>query len=157
VSRDPSAPPDAVADHWNALLEDARATAADYREDGWTTLVIHTAEVGVRLADPLGLDIIAPDNEFEELHPLLEDTPVDVGHVFRADADGVRFLLVVLEAPASGEAVLLPAYLTHEDVVTLRRQSRDETTLEIYVRTIADDERITLDIETVDPFVGEID
>lgn len=155
MSRDPSAPPRAVAQHWERLLEDARATAKEYREDGWTTLVVHTAEVGVRLEGPVGLDVIAPDNEFDELQALVDDTTVDVGHVLRADADGVRFLLVVLEAQASREAVLLPAYLTREEITTLRQRIHDKEGLQTQVRTIADDASVTFDHEDSEPFVGE--
>ena len=152
VSRDPSRPPQAVADRWGNLLEDARATAAEYREDGWETLVVHTAEVGVLAGERFGLDVVAPDNEFDDLRALADRATFGESRVFRAEASGVRFLLVVAEATATRNAVLVPVYLPVDNAGPLRERAREEGAMYTHVRTIADRERVTVGHEDPGPF-----
>jgi len=152
VSRDPSLPPEAVADRWEDLLEDARATAAEYRDDGWDALVVHTAEVGVLAGERFGLDVVAPDNEFDDLHALADRASFGESRVFRAEAGGVRFLLVVVEAAATRDAVFVPAYLPIEEAEPLGERAREAGAMYTHVRTIADDDRVTFGHDDPSPF-----
>lgn len=152
MSRDPSLPPRAVADRWEDLLEDARATAAEYREDGWETLVVHTAEVGVLAGERFGLDVVAPDTEFEDLRALADRTTFGESRVFRAEAGGVWFLLVVAEATATRDAVLVPAYLPVDNAGPLRERAREEGAMYTHVRTLADEKRVTFGHDDPEPF-----
>lgn len=141
--RDPSAPPQAVADRWDDLLEDAGTTAAEYREAGWDPLVVHTAEVGVLTGDPFGLDVVAPDDEFAELRALVDGSSFEDGHVYSTEADGVRFLLAVVEATATDEVVLVPAYLSVTDSGPLHERATEANRMYTHVRTIANEDRVS--------------
>lgn len=152
MSSDPSAPPTAVADHWDALLADADATAAEYREADWDTLLIHTAEVGVLPDDPFGLDAVAPDNEFADLRRLAAEATFDDSHVYSTEADGVRFLLVVAEASATRDVVLVPAYLPGDAAGPLYERASETGAMYTHVRTLANDQRVSFQHDDYEPF-----
>jgi hypothetical protein len=143
VSRESPAP-EGVADQWDELVADADAMAERYRAEGWTALVVTTRDVAVLDGEPFGLDVLAPGEEYERLERLVETGAVDRTHAFRTDAEGVRLLVVVAEAPAAEEAVLVPAYLSLEDVETLRGRAEEEGAMYTHVRTLAADTRVTL-------------
>ena len=152
MSRDPDLPPAVVADRWEDLLADARATAAEYRESGWDALVVHTAEVEVATGGDFGLVAVAPDNEVAELRGLAEAATFETTEVYRAESEGVRFLLIVNEAPASRDVVLLPAYLPGEAARPLEERAREAGRIATHVRTLADEARVTFDHDDPSPF-----
>lgn len=41
-----------VTDHWGAVIEDAHATAEQYRERGWTVVALHPGDVTVLTGQP---------------------------------------------------------------------------------------------------------
>jgi len=143
VSRESPAP-EAVADQWEELLTDADQMAERYRAEGWDALVVTTRGVAVLDGDRFGLDILAPAGEYDRLEGLVETDAVDRTHAFRTDAAGVRLVVVAAEAPAAEEAVLVPAYLSLEDVETLRERADADGAMYTHVRTLATDARVTL-------------
>ena len=149
---DSSVPPQAVADHWDELLEDADATAAEYREAGRDPLVVHTAEVGVLTGDPFGLDAVAPDGEFAALRALADGAAFDESHVYGTVADGVRFLLVVVEAASTDEVVVVPAYLPVADAGPLRGRAGEAGRMYTHVRTVAVENRVSFRHDDPAPF-----
>ncbi len=152
MSRDPDLPPAVVADRWEDLLADARATAAEYRESGWDALALHTAEVEVATGEEFGLVAVVPDNEFAELRTLAADATFETTELYRAESEGSRFLLVVNEAPDSREVVLVPAYLHSEEVPALEERAREAGRMATHVRTIADEARVTFGHDDPSPF-----
>ena len=149
---DSSAPPQAVADHWDELLGDADATAAEYRETGRDPLVVHTAEVGVLTGDPFGLDAVAPDDEFAALRALADGAAFDESHVYGTVADGVRFLLVVVEAASTDEVVVVPVYLPVADAGPLRERAGEAGRMYTHVRTVAGENRVSFRHDDPAPF-----
>lgn len=135
--------PSAVADRWDDLLEDARATAAEYREDGWDVLVLHPGDVTPLTDDPFGLDVLAPDNEFEELRTVVDGTDFDRTSVYTADDGGVRFYVTVVESTAETTAVVVPSFLVRTEQPPLQRKAEDEGVMYTHVRTLSADERVT--------------
>lgn len=141
----PPVPP-VVADRWEDLLSDARATAAEYREEGWDSLLVHTGDVTPLAGDDgdrFGLDVLAPDDEYARLEALAAGASFDTTRVFRATERGVRFLLVVVEATDDRTAVLVPAYLVHAEATPLRERAADEGVLYTHVRPLSDETRVT--------------
>lgn len=124
--------PEAVLEHqpetatWENVIEDMEVTAAEYENEGWTTLQIHPGDVAV-LGDHLGaegeeipgspgLDIVTPDDEFRKLAELLDDGfTVDNVEVYRADQDSMAYVVTVMEDSDRETAVLAPAYYRHSD------------------------------------------
>jgi len=143
VSRESPAP-EAVADQWAELLADADAMAERYRAEGWDALVATTRDVAVLDDDLFGLDVLVPEGEYEQVERLVETGAVDRTHAFRTDAEGVRLLVVVAEAPAAEEAVLVPASLSLADVDRLRERAEEAGTVYTHVRTLAADTRVTV-------------
>jgi hypothetical protein len=132
--------PDAVADHWTELLDDARATAAEYRDRGWDVLLVHTADATVVEE---GLDVLVPDNEYDELAALAEQAAFDNSRVFSNTAGGVRFLLIVVEATEEKQAVAVPAYFAVAEEPTLREQGKTAGVLRTQIRALGSESRVT--------------
>lgn len=132
--------PDAVADHWTELLDDARATAAEYRDRGWDVLLVHTADATVVEE---GLDVLAPDNEYDELAALAEQVAFDNSRVFSNTAGGVRFLLIVVEATDEKEAVAVPAYFAVAEEPELREQAKADGELHTQIRALGSESQVT--------------
>lgn len=62
----------------------------------------------------------------------------------RYRSEGWDVLVVVAEAPAVERAVLVPAYLSPEDVEPLRERADAEGAMYTHVRTLATDARVTV-------------
>lgn len=144
--------PDAVADHWTELLDDARATAAEYRDRGWAVLLVHTADTTVVEE---GLDVLAPDNEYDELTALAEQATFDNSRVFTNTAGGVRFLLIVVEATETKQAVAVPAYFAVAEEPTLREQGTAAGVLTTQIRALGSESQVTFTHDNPSIFVSE--
>jgi hypothetical protein len=142
----PQSPPPIVADRWQELMDDAEATAAEYNEDGYRTLLIHTGDVTPLTDVPFGLDVLAPGDEFEALESLVEEATFDTSHVYRNEEAGARFLIVVVEGTdAAGEdvAVVVPTYLDIASSEPLEERATDAGVMYTHVRPLSDDSRVT--------------
>jgi hypothetical protein len=118
-----------VVDRWERVMEDMHATAEEYRDAGWEVVAIHPGDVTV--VDPrdieadgydlrAGLDVLAPDDEYDRLHDLVADRTFGEYEVLRAVENRVVFLVVLLEADAGDAAVLVPAYYDLDEAASLR-------------------------------------
>lgn len=139
----PQGPPSAVADRWQELLADAEATAAEYRDAGWETLVVKPGDVTPLDGDPFGLDVLAPGDEFEALEALVDDVTFDTSHVYRAEEGGVRFVIVAVEAGEDEVAVVVPAYFDLGEASDLEERALEEGVMYTHVRPLSDDARVT--------------
>jgi len=138
---------------WDELLADAAASAAAYEERGWETLQLHTADVTPldgEYGDRVGLSVLVPDDEFDDLHSLFADATVDGYEVYRTVVTDYVALLVVLEDEDGGTAVLVPAYYAMADdaVEGLFDAADDDGELTVYLRNLADD---SLQVTLSDP------
>ncbi|NHN41579.1 hypothetical protein G9C85_08005 [Halorubellus sp. JP-L1] len=124
VDVDPEAhlPPEGVLDHWDAVVSDMEATAAEYREDGWQVVELHPGDIGVlsgqhATVDRYGLDLVVPGERAREIQDLVEapDAAFDACSVFRAVEAGIVFLVVVLEDADREIAVVSPAFYDSDD------------------------------------------
>ena len=136
-------PPPVVEDRWEELLADADATAADYRERDWETLVVSPGDVTPLSDDPFGLDVLAPGDEFEALEALVESVTFDTSHVYRTEEAGVRFLIVAVEASDDEVAVVVPAFLDVGRAADLEERAREAGVMYTHVRPLSDDARVT--------------
>ncbi|MEF8808248.1 DUF7529 family protein [Natronomonas sp.] len=139
-------PPPIVADRWQELMDDAEATEAEYNEEGYRTLLVHTGDVTPLTDVPFGLDVLAPGDEFEALESLVEEATFDTSHVYRNEEGGARFLIVVVEGTdADGEdvAVVVPAFLDIAGSEPLEERATDAGVMYTHVRPLSDDSRVT--------------
>lgn len=140
---EPKGPPSAVVDRWEELLADADATAAEYRQAGWETLVVSPGDVTPLDGDPFGLDVLAPGEEVEVLETLVDDVTFDTSHVYHAEEDGVRFVIVAVEAGADEVAVVVPAFFDLGAAADLEERALEAGVMYTHVRPLSDDARVT--------------
>jgi len=113
MSGDPGGAPDSEVSEsgWQAVIDDMEATAEAYRDRGWTTLELHPGDsVLVDSEFRTGLDVLLPGPEYERLEALIEETTFTDVDAFRAETEGILFLLIVEKSPDSETAVFVPAY-----------------------------------------------
>ncbi|MEF8852770.1 MAG: hypothetical protein V5A28_10175 [Haloarculaceae archaeon] len=135
---------------WERLEDDARATADEYEQRGWDTLLLHTADVTPLCGDRVGLSVLVPDDEFETLRARLSPGDVE-SEVYRTTALGYVALLVVLEDADEEFAVVFPAYYATDDdsAERLFELALDEGEIDVFLRTLATD-RVTVNISEPD-------
>jgi hypothetical protein len=154
VSED--APPDAtdrVGDGWQAVLDDAEATATEYRERGWEALVVHPGDsVFVDSEERRGLDVVLPGPEYDDLAALADRATFDDVEVFRAEGDGLLYLLVVERAPAAETAVLVPAYYDPGSTAASLDDAREAGEFSLFCRRLGD-EYVEFVHDDPDPFL----
>lgn len=148
---DPAA--DAVTDHWEALMGDMSELADEYRDRGWDAHEIHPGDittVTTEDADRRGIDVLAPDNEFDPVEAAVEaGTEFDNATVYRALTNGVLFLLVVLEDEPSETVVLVPAYYSPAEDRAFVQYLNTIDAVQIHVRPL--DERTIVTFEASEP------
>jgi hypothetical protein len=141
-----SGPPSAVSDRWQTFMQDTEATAEEYAEDGYETLVIHTGDV-VPLPDEMALDVLAPGDEYRQLQSLSEQLSVDSVDVYAASAGDVEFALAVPLDEAAEIAVCVPVFFAAQTGEKFGAMAIDAGRVELHVRPLSDDSRVEFALE----------
>ena len=100
---------------WDDVLQDMEATAEEYRDEGWDVLEIHPGDVASpdgKQGGRWGIDVLVPDDEFEELEHLIEvgEFSFDDSEVYRATASGLVLLVVAVLDHDAEVAIVFPTY-----------------------------------------------
>lgn len=146
--------PARVAGHWEDVLADMDAAAAEYREAGWETLELHPGDVTVLTgteSDRRGFDVVVPGEDAERLEAALADHDVASTEVYRGVGGDVVFVLAVLEL-GTDLAVFLPLYydtgvtadlreLAHRDQLPIHLRPLDQS---VVVTVTVDDQSLLL-------------
>jgi hypothetical protein len=125
--------------HWETLLEECRAIAAEFSEDGWETLVVQPGTVtSVYERERCGLDVLVPKNQYEPLAEWVEEEEITFPHseVYCREETEVVLLVVVMQDPESRKAVVFPAYYGREDEEELFERASKEGELNTYLRKL---------------------
>jgi hypothetical protein len=129
---------------WDEVIEDLEATAAAYREDGWTAVECHPGDV-TTVADEevqredarTGMDVLLPDDEFDTVADLVDGPgEFDEVDVFRATHDGIVFLVAAFENHAAEAAVLVPAYYDVQGSQEFVQMVEREGELRVHLRPL---------------------
>ena len=140
---------------WPAVVEDMEATAAEYRERGWTTLELHPGDSVLVDSDRrTGIDVVLPGPEFEELEALVARGSFDEVEVFRAAGEGLVYLLVVEADPESDVAVFVPAYYDPNGAADALDSIREAGAIRLFCRRLHDD-TVTFVHDDPAPFLPE--
>jgi len=127
-------------DFWDEVIADMEATAAEYRDRGWEVLELHPGDVTVRPeGDRIGLDVLVPDDEFEELgETIAGGVSFDSYRVYRTDREGLVFAVVAMEDTDTDTAVVYPVYydLDQPDTNDVLDRARAEGELRSYLRIL---------------------
>lgn len=124
--------------HWETLLEESRALAAEFEAEGWESLVIQPGNVAtVYERDRCGLDVLVPGNQYEPLAEWI-DAGVEFprSEVYCREEEEVVLLVVVMRDEAAEKAVCFPAYYGIEDAEGLFERAREEGQINTYLRKL---------------------
>jgi hypothetical protein len=127
-----------IREHWDDLVDDAEATAAEFEDAGWETLVCHPGDVTVTEVERFGIDVLLPDDEYDRLEAWVEDGSFDEFDVYRAETTMVWLLLVAKDESAE-RAVCCPAYYGASDLETLVDGLEEHGHVPIYVRNLLEE------------------
>ena len=132
---------------WGEVVEDMEATANQYADQGWyafmchpgdVTPIVHTDDDGE--VTEYGLDVLLPDNEFEDLEDLLDDgVEFDSFEAFSAREEGMVYLVVAMEDHDAEKAVLYPAYYDVQGAQEMLDVAAETGTMYTFVRTLSED------------------
>lgn len=135
-----------VLSRWDDVLADMEEVAAEYRDRGWETFVLNPGHVVVlpRDASRMGFDVLVPDNEFDPVNERVEDGSVeyDEFRVFREEADGITYCLVVAEDPEAESVVQVPVYYDPHDSSFLLDQIWEKGYVHVHVHPLSTDKGI---------------
>ncbi|MEF8779063.1 MAG: hypothetical protein V5A46_00095 [Haloferacaceae archaeon] len=140
---------------WDAVSDDAEETAAEYEAEGWETQRLHVGDVtplpaadaGSEDPDRIGLDVLVPGDEFEELERFVDGATFDEYDVYRGGPDGLTLLLLVVRATERRRVVLVPMYYEVSDATAMRSAAEAAGACHTYVRPLSDDRRVVFSHE----------
>jgi hypothetical protein len=142
---------------WEAVLADRDATAAEYREAGWTVVELDPGDVTPLppAHDPsvgdgrVGLDVMVPGDQFRDLRDRTGTLAFDAFEAFRAEEGSLVLALLAMEATAAEVVVLVPLYYDREAARVMLARAAEAGRLRTFVRPLSDDERVVF--EQADP------
>jgi hypothetical protein len=155
---------------WDDTIADMEATAEEFRDAGWETVELHPGAVTPLPAgetedgyvDPrVGLDVLVPGDEFAAVKEAVGGIDGEEGEAasyeeyeaFRAEQDGVLFLVVAMKAPATETAVLIPLYYDIEQAAETVTRVREQDEMRLFVRPLDDSERVVFSQQSPDALV----
>jgi len=129
--------------HWESVIADMEATTAEYDDEGWDTVELHPGDVTPLWMDEdgeFGLDVLVPDNEFEDLEDLMDGgVSFDAFEAYRALADGLVFAVIVMEDHGSETAVLYPVYYDVQGSEEMLSDAAEAGKMYSFIRTLGED------------------
>ncbi|WP_435145503.1 DUF7529 family protein [Halobaculum sp. P14] len=140
-----------VEDFWQDVMDDMEATAEEYRDAGWDVLALHPGDVTAlptasaqATPDRVGLDVLLPGDEFEELEGLVAETDAEFDEydAYRAETDDVVFLVVAMKSESAGAAVVFPLYYAVSEAAPMLKQVARIGELRTYLRPLDDSSRV---------------
>jgi hypothetical protein len=141
-----------VREFWEQVVDDMAATAEEYREAGWETLELHpgdvtalptaaTAASDVEI-DRVGLDVLLPGDEFDELQSVVADHEFDSYDAYRASEGNVVFLVIAMKSADGSAAVLFPLYYDTTDAKVMLSRVAEREEMRTFLRPLDDSERV---------------
>jgi len=138
-----------ASEGWTDVIKDMETTAADYRDRGWETLKLHPGDSVLVDSDRrIGLDVLLPGPEFEELEALVDQYSFDSVEVFRAARSGTVYVLVVERDTDAEVAALVPGYYDRTSSADALDSIRESGTIRLFCRRLNDD---TVEFAHTDP------
>ena len=145
--------PESASEGWRQLVDEAEEQAEEYRDRGWTAMVVHPGDITpVDTDDQFGLNALAPDSEYDRVRSLVAGHTFDRSHVYRRTDGDLRFFLCAFEATEDEVAVLVPAYVAETDLEMLFPRARETGEMRVLVRPLEHEERATLTVADPDLF-----
>lgn len=113
--------------HWDDLLDDVQAIAAEYKENGWETLVLHPGDIATITEGDAGFRLIVPESELNALAEAVKGAEESFNEfeLHRAPTDDLLLFIVVVKSSDYDHAILFPTYYepdVDEEFVTAVRE-----------------------------------
>jgi hypothetical protein len=142
---------------WEEFLEDASATAEQYRAEGWETYLLSLGDVALLSGGdrPDGLDVLLPNAEFDLVDKLQERTTFDSSDVYARTVGEKVFLLLVELASEVETAVVIPAYYDRANSEELLAAAAEGDGMCVHLRSLGSDHRVTFTHEDHTLFAPE--
>jgi len=130
---------------WEEFLEDASATAEQYRAEGWETHLLSLGDVSLLSGGDQtdGLDVLLPNAEFDLVDDLRGRTTFDSSDVYARTVDRRVFLLLVELASEVETAVIIPAYYDLANSEELLAAAAEGDGVCVHLRSLGSDRRVT--------------
>ena len=128
----------AVREHWDDLVGDMEATAAEFEASGWDVLQLHPGDVTAVTGDRWGFDVLVPDDEFERLRDWVDAGTFGEHDVYRVES-GIVFALVVLRDESDERTVCCPLYYDDAAVEGLGELADRQGHVYTHVRNLAEE------------------
>jgi len=129
-----------IADVWEDVVDDMEATAAEYRDRGWTVATVHPGDVTAldgAEGGRWGLDVLAPGDEFETVEELVAgDRSFDESEVYRAELEDLVVMVVAMLDGDTEHAVLFPAYYDVADATGMLDRARETGEIRTHLRPL---------------------
>ena len=139
-------------DAWEAVVADADAVAAAYRDRGWTVTATHPGHVNP-ITDAARIDVLLPDPEFETTHEAVATADLDAVEVYAAAEDGVAYRVVVATDESAAVAVSVPTYLSTTALGALGESADTIGSVTVRLRPLDDRDHADIVIDGVQRFV----
>ncbi len=110
---------------WSDVIADTEATAAEYRERGWTAIAVHPGDVNPVISERR-LDVLLSGSAFDEVRSMMDDAAIDAVRIYAAEEARVQYRLIVAEDTDASMAICVPTFLSRSDFVQLRGGADDE-------------------------------
>lgn len=140
-----------LGEQWQRVFDDTEATAAAYRDRGWTALALHPGDVNP-VPDAARLHVLLPGSEFDEANDLLTEGAIDSIQVYAASDETASYRLVVAESATAEIAVCVPTFVRHSDREAIETAATDAGELGIRLRPLDDRDRVDFAIDDPELF-----
>ena len=139
---------------WDAVVDEAEATAAAYRDAGWGVTELHPGEVrpvpayvDTGRTDRAGLDVLVPAEEFEAVERLMEVGSFDAHDASRVADGETVFAVVVVRDESTAEAVAVPVYYATAAAAPMLERVGECGEMRLSVRPPSADRRAEFSLE----------
>ncbi len=138
----------AAMEQWSTVLDDMEATAAEFDEAGWETVVFHPGDVTTVLKNrEPGVDVLLPGDEYDDLAAAIDEgVSFETYEVYRAVEDSMVYAVIVAQDEETSTAALVPVYLDQGKLHTVIEAEREEPGIPLYLRRL-DNEMIELRLD----------
>jgi len=128
---------------WKRVLDDMEATADEYKQEGWTAVMLHPGSVQPLLpseaSQKYGIDIVVPVSEYEETRKVVSDRDDEAQiEVLCNRYSETLFSMLVYRFESDQQAILCPFYLSGQDSIDLLELAINEECLPVYIRSLSE-------------------
>jgi len=143
---------------WDEVLEDMEYTAEEYRDNGWSVIDLAPGDVTLTTSSEYDIDVLIPDNEFEEVLEILDRDgfqPTETDK-YSAVANGLIIHQLVLKDPESKMAITFPIYFNEKPADRVVKVDDTTEPVSIGIRNLAMDFVLKVQYESYQQFFDDV-